>query len=92
MRPLTELIIPEHLRAAHSHGLSRRAGTGEARLPGQVQVPGGRHDGSEVLVELSLGAFTWKGEPHCHAFLRDVTEREAASGQLTGTTPSCRRE
>ena len=84
-RPLTELIVPEHLRAVHSQALARRAATGHARLTGQVQVPGVRRDGSELLLELSLGAFTWKSEPHFHAFLRDVTDREAAREQLTRT-------
>ena len=82
-RTLAELIIPERLRAAHHAGLVRRAATGEARLSGQVQVPGVRRDGTELLLELSLGSFTWKGEPQFHAFLRDVTEREAAREQLT---------
>jgi hypothetical protein len=48
-----------------------------------VQVPGVRRDGTGLLLELSLGSFTWKGQPHFHAFLRDVTDREAAREQLT---------
>lgn len=82
-RPLEELIIPEHLRAAHAHGLARRAATGEVRLSSSVQVPALRRDGSGLLVELSLGSFNWRGERRFHAFLRDVTEREAASLRLT---------
>ncbi|WP_018681503.1 GAF domain-containing sensor histidine kinase [Actinokineospora enzanensis] len=82
-RPLTELIIPTHLADAHARGLVRRATTGEARLSADlVQVPARRRDGSELLVELSLAEFTWQGERRFHAFLRDVTEREAARQRL----------
>ncbi|GAB7046607.1 GAF domain-containing sensor histidine kinase [Catenuloplanes indicus] len=77
-RFLEDLIIPARLGVAHARGLSRRATTGEVRLTDVVQVPAVRRDGSELLAELSLGSFTWRGAPHFHAFLRDVTDREAA--------------
>ncbi|GAA3845341.1 hypothetical protein GCM10022243_09560 [Saccharothrix violaceirubra] len=81
-RRLTDLIIPERLRAAHDQGLARRAAGSEARLTGLVEVPAVRRDGSELQVELSLGSFTWRGERRFHAFLRDVTERAAARARL----------
>ncbi len=82
-RGLGELIVPPHLAAAHQHGLMSRAATGHARLPdGLIQVPAVRRDGSDLLVELSLASFPWQGEQRFHAFLRDVTEREAARERL----------
>ncbi|MBM7775568.1 PAS domain S-box-containing protein [Actinokineospora baliensis] len=78
-RRLDELIIPASLAKAHNDSLVARAETGVPRLhDGLVQVPARRRDGSGLLVELSLASFTWRGERRFHAFLRDVTEREAA--------------
>ncbi|PPK62069.1 PAS domain S-box protein [Actinokineospora auranticolor] len=82
-RTLGELIIPGHVADARLRDLTRRAATGEPRRAGEhVQVPAHRRDGTELLVELSLAEFTWRGEKRFHAFLRDVTEREAARERL----------
>ncbi|WP_051386221.1 GAF domain-containing sensor histidine kinase [Actinokineospora inagensis] len=74
-RPLEELVFP----VRRGDGLLARAANGRTRI---VRTPARRRDGTTLLVELSLAPFTWQGEQRCHAFLRDVTEREAARERL----------
>lgn len=82
-RRLADLLVPERLRAAHQEGLHRRVTTGEVRLTSDpVQLPALREDGTEVLIEMTLGEMAWQGERRFHAFLRDVSEREAARASL----------
>ncbi|SES16971.1 PAS domain S-box-containing protein [Actinokineospora terrae] len=75
-RRLEELVFPQR---ADGESLLARAALGNTRL---VRVPARRRDGTALLVELSLAPFTWQGEKRFHAFLRDVTEREAARERL----------
>ncbi|MBM7775205.1 PAS domain S-box-containing protein [Actinokineospora baliensis] len=75
-RRLEELVFPQR---ADGESLLARAALGSTRL---VRVPARRRDGTGLLVELSLAPFTWQGEKRFHAFLRDVTEREAARERL----------
>ncbi len=83
-----ELIIPEHMRAAHSRGMDRLARTGEERLVGDtVEVPGLRRDGTTVPIELSLAA--WKDEAGRYAgfgaIARDLTARKALEAEKAET-------
>lgn len=41
-----------------------------------------RKDGTEINVEVSGTAFTYKGKPHILAVVRDITERKRAENQL----------
>lgn len=80
---LTDLVVPEQYRAAHHEGLRRRAAGGHPRLGADpVQVEALCRDGSRILVELSVGELEWQGGPRFHAFIRDVTDREAARSAL----------
>ena len=47
-----------------------------------MQVEALCRDGSRILVELSVGELEWHGGPRFHAFIRDVTDREAARSAL----------
>src|SRR5690349_10800255 len=80
---LTDLVVPEQHRSAHHEGLRRRAAGGRPRLGADpVQVEALCRDGSRILVELSVGELEWRGGPRFHAFIRDVTDREAARSAL----------
>ncbi|MDP8970761.1 MAG: SpoIIE family protein phosphatase [Actinomycetota bacterium] len=60
-RPLT-MLMPERLREAHLAGFSRWVATHESRIMGQaLRVPALRRDGTEVEIELTLGAVTLPG-------------------------------
>ncbi len=52
---------------------------------GNVFIPERRHmkkDGTEFVVEISAGPFTWKGRQLMYALARDITERKRAEDKL----------
>jgi diguanylate cyclase (GGDEF)-like protein/PAS domain S-box-containing protein len=82
-RSLIDLVIPEHSRVAHVAGLERWAGQVGVRLNGQpIQLEVVHRDGRPLLVELSLGELAWDDGTKLHAFIHDVTEREATRKAL----------
>ena len=77
-RRLSELIIPEELRAAHEQGVARYLASGKASLLGRpLEVPALCKDGKRVSVELAINAIRTTTEVWFSAFLRDITERKA---------------
>jgi two-component system, LuxR family, sensor kinase FixL len=90
-RPLT-VIIPERFRQLHEDGLARVRRTGSSKLAGQVvELAGLRRDGTEVPIELSIGA--WNG-PDGLAFsgvLRDISERKRAEAALAAANRELER-
>ena len=76
---LSELIIPERLRAAHEQGIKRFLATGERRVLNRtLEVPLKRKDGSEIPVELSVWPVK-SGERYIFgSFIRDISERKRA--------------
>lgn len=78
-RPVAELIIPEHLRAAHREGLRRFLATGQGRvLDRRLEMRALRGDGTEFPVEFTISALEEAGQWSFHAFIRDISEREEA--------------
>jgi len=76
---LADLIIPERLREAHSHGLRKYLSTGEARyLNRRVETIAVRRDGSEFPIELTITRVPGKSAPHFTGYLRDISERKEA--------------
>jgi diguanylate cyclase (GGDEF)-like protein/PAS domain S-box-containing protein len=82
-RPIHHTIIPRRHRDAHLSGIARFLAKGE--LPTQsrrFEVEGLRRDGTEVPVELSISPL-WEGDEwRFHAFVRDITERQATEAAL----------
>lgn len=77
---LSDLIIPKHLRGAHEAGLSHFLATGEAPvLDRHIEVEGLHRDGSLLPIELSITESDQFGGPLFIGFLRDITERKAAT-------------
>lgn len=82
-RLLAELIVPERLRPAHTEGLHRRAAGHPPRLGNEpVQLQAVRRDGTEIDVEITFGELKWEDGLRFHAFVRDVSEREASRRAL----------
>ncbi|HEY0548423.1 MAG TPA: PAS domain S-box protein [Verrucomicrobiae bacterium] len=78
-RPLSQVIIPERLRAAHEKGLAQYHGTGEGRVLGRrIEMPALRADGTEFPVELSINRVPGIEPPLFSGFIRDVSERKQA--------------
>lgn len=91
-------LVPESLRERHVEGLARYAqgepshivDTGES-----VELPALRSDGSSFWVELQLSSVPPTDDPgddgpHVIAIIRDISERKAASDQLTATNDGLR--
>ena len=80
---LSDLIIPEQMRAAHQSGLQRFLATGEGPvLRRRVEVHGMASDGTEVPVELGIVPFQAGGEQLFVAHLRDLRPRRQAEEEL----------
>ncbi len=80
---LAMYIVPERLREAHRRGLAHLLATGEGPVLGRrMELPAMRRDGSEFPVELSINPLPLAGEAMFVGFIRDISERKAAEGEL----------
>ncbi|WP_250008129.1 PAS domain S-box protein [Actinoplanes sp. M2I2] len=76
---VADLIIPERFVAAHAAGLARMHSGGVSTLVGnRVELTARNRHGAEVPVEMSL----LRTEGGFHAFLRDISDREAGRREL----------
>jgi PAS domain S-box-containing protein len=73
-------LMPERLREQHLRSFARFIATGESTLIGRatLEVMALSADGTEVPVELSLGAWSANGERGVTGVIRDISERKAA--------------
>lgn len=83
-RDMAELIVPDHLRAAHAAGMKRYRASGERHVIGKglVRLQAKRKDGTVFPVELSLSAATFGGEEIFVSFMRDISDRVAGEQEL----------
>ncbi|CAN0212379.1 unnamed protein product, partial [Chrysoparadoxa australica] len=81
---MTELIIPEHLRAAHLAGMHRYLRTGEKRVigAGRVRLEALHRTGKVFPVELSISAAEHENRTIFVSFLRDISQQVAAEAEL----------
>jgi PAS domain S-box-containing protein len=78
---LSELVIPEELRAAHEAGLARHAAGGEARVVGsRIEITALAGDGRVFPVE--LGIWAHEDGSGYSAFVHDISDRMAAQAEL----------
>ena len=62
--PMVELIVPPHLRAAHSRGLARHLATGASNILGRrIEADAMRADGSILPIELVIVKGTPRRRP-----------------------------
>lgn len=95
-RDLADLIVPEHLRAAHRAGLRRYLSTRLGRIVGQrTEVTAVDRTGRLFPAELALWAVRGAGQPWFAAMIRDVsdlvTDRESAQSAAS-TARAAQRE
>jgi diguanylate cyclase (GGDEF)-like protein/PAS domain S-box-containing protein len=82
-RPVHHTIIPRRHRDAHLRGLSRFLSSGQQPMMARrLEVEGLRRDGTEVPIELSISALREGDEWRFHAFVRDISERQATEAAL----------
>jgi PAS domain S-box-containing protein len=82
-RRLSELVVPEELRAAHDAGLARHVAGGESRVVGtRIQITAQAADQRVFPVELGIWAHD-DGSGYS-AFVHDISDRVAAQAELEG--------
>lgn len=81
---MADLIVPDHLRAAHAAGMTRYRQTREKHVVGKglVRLEAKRKDGTVFPVELSLSSASFNGSEIFVSFLRDISDRVAAEQEL----------
>ena len=75
-KQLTEIIIPQASRLAHTQGLAHYLATGEGPILNQrIEVQALHRNGHEFPIELAVTPIPYKGSSIFCAFVRDITER-----------------
>ena len=78
-----EVLIPEHLRDAHTHHRNGYFEAPRVREMGAGQeLAGRRHDGTVFPIEISLSPFESEDGMFTTAAIRDITTRKQAEDQL----------
>ncbi len=74
-RAMAEFLVPERLRKAHYHGLTRFLDTGEKKIVGSREELEGLHkSGAEIPIELAVSSVNLTGEVYFGAEMRDLRE------------------
>jgi PAS domain S-box-containing protein len=82
-RSLSELIVPPALRARHEAGMRRCLDTGEGPvLDRKIEVPALTASGRQIMVEMTISGYEWKGKRCFGAFMNDISERIRTQQQL----------
>lgn len=90
-RDLADLIVPEHLRAAHRAGVQRYLSTRLGRIVGQrIEVTAVDRAGRLFPAELALWAVPGAGQPWFAAMVRDVSDLVAAREAARSTAVAAR--
>ncbi|HWZ46267.1 MAG TPA: PAS domain S-box protein [Candidatus Saccharimonadales bacterium] len=70
------MLMPEYLRHRHQQAMAQYMKSGRKRMRWQgIELAGRHRDGHEMLLEVSLGEFTLRGQQLFTGFIRDITER-----------------
>ena len=78
-----ELIIPQHMRAAHGAGFARRNTSDTVPFPGRVvELPALRRNGTTFAAEVALSRWREDGRLVFGASIHDISERRAAEDRL----------
>jgi PAS domain S-box-containing protein len=82
-RRITVLIIPIRLRDAHEAGMARVRGGGVSHLSGQrMSLVALNRAGHEFPIEMTLQVIDEDGDLTFHAFIHDISDRQADQLQL----------
>ncbi len=86
-KPLAQLIIPPEYREAHASGLQRFLSTGQPKILRQrIEITALRKNGEIFPVELTVIPLQLGDQILFSSFIRDITERKRAEGQLQQST------
>jgi diguanylate cyclase (GGDEF)-like protein/PAS domain S-box-containing protein len=91
-RPLVDVLVPASHRAAHRAGLARLAAGGEARVLGvPLALPAAHRDGHQLTMEFTIWSVRQDDTLTFHAFMRDVTDRNAIEASMRMSEERFRR-
>lgn len=80
---MSTLIAPVRYRAQHDQGISRFITTGKAHIVNKrVELPVLTKAGSELLVEMTVGAIRHNDGYYFATFMRDISHQKAMEAQL----------
>lgn len=82
-RRISDLIVPDHLKAAHEHGMARYRATREPHVLGRrVEMEARCRDGRILPVELSITEVNLSGGRLFTANLRDLSAARSAAAEI----------
>lgn len=82
-QPLRDLIIPQHMAAAHQRGMEHYMETGEGPvLNKRIELTAVRKSGEEFPVELTISPIKIHNKYFFSSFLRDITKRKQNENAL----------
>ncbi|MBK8667956.1 MAG: PAS domain S-box protein [Saprospiraceae bacterium] len=82
-KKMSETIIPEALREAHTAGMKRFKMTGQQRILNQLlELPALNKEGHEFPIELSIISFKQNENVIYCAFVKDISERKKSENLL----------
>jgi diguanylate cyclase (GGDEF)-like protein/PAS domain S-box-containing protein len=82
-RRLSELIVPHALRAAHEAGMRRCLDERESPVTDRkLELPALTASGRQIMVDMTISSYEWKGKRCFGAFLNDISERIRTQQQL----------
>lgn len=81
--PVSEIVIPSHLRQAHEDGMKKYHKTGQGPVINtRIEVPAVRRNGEEFPAELTVVPMEIGGEKLFTAFVRDISELKAHENEI----------
>jgi diguanylate cyclase (GGDEF)-like protein/PAS domain S-box-containing protein len=82
-RSLSELIVPHAYRARHEAGMRRCLENHESPVTDRkLELPALTASGREIMVDMTISSYEWKGKRCFGAFLNDISERIRTRQQL----------
>jgi PAS domain S-box-containing protein len=82
-QPMTDILVPPAMRAAHAKGFARYLQSGIAHvLDRRIELTALRRDGVEIPVEIAITAKRISGRQVFTAYLRDITESKRVQEAL----------
>jgi diguanylate cyclase (GGDEF)-like protein/PAS domain S-box-containing protein len=82
-RSLSELIVPHAWRARHEAGMRRCLEHGDSPVTDRkLELPALTASGREIMVDMTISSYEWKGKRCFGAFMNDISERIRTRQQL----------
>lgn len=81
---MSDLIVPDHLKAAHDKGMTRYRKTGENRVTGAglMRLEAKRKNGEVFPIELSISSAIANDRKLFVSYIRDISDRVRAEQEL----------